>query len=196
MKLRAYTPQETDELLYKFIVIAKYVQEINECAYKIMSGRYADYIQNFSWSIFQWTPIEFEEFTNKLSYWNKPNFKRYYIDERFDGNSLFKNNLFKVEMQIFHGSSWSQYYDDFMVKKGCQNLSEEEFNILYESADCVNDFVFDYNLHKKYTALVKYAHKPFEFDETDIPWLEKIDNFYKKALEWNLNSQKDNVTKS
>lgn len=187
MKLKAYTPEETDELLYKFIVIATYVKEINERAYQIMSGRYAEYLENFSWSIFKWTPIEFEEFTNKLSYWNKPHFQRSYIDPRFDTNDLFKNNLFKEEMQIFRGSSWSQCYDDFMVKKGCKKLSEEEFNILYQSADCVNAFVIDYDLHKKYTALIKYAHKPFEFDESDIPWLERIDNLYKKAIAWNSN---------
>ncbi len=196
MKLKAYTPEETDELLHKFIVIAQYVREINERAYKIMSERYAEYLENFSWSIFKWTPVEFGEFTNKLSYGNKPCFQRFYIDPLFDPNDLFRNNLFKEEMQIFRGSYWTTYFDDFMVKKGCHKLSEEEFQILYEAAYCVDNFVVDYDLRKKYTALIKYAHRPFEFDESDISWLERIDNLFKKAVKWNSNSLKDNLTKS
>lgn len=196
MKLRAYTAEETDGLLNKFTVIAKYVCEINERAYEILSNRYAEYTENFSWSIFKWTPIDFDEFTSKLNHWEKPRFQRYYIDQRFDENDIFKQDLFKDEIKIFRGSSWIGYYDDFMVKKGCTKLSEEEFDTLYQSASCVDNFVVNYDLRKKYTALVKYAHKPFEFDESDISWLELIDNLYKKAVEWNSNSTSDSPMKS
>ena len=188
MKLRVYTPEETEELLNKFIVISEYTYKINDAAYNIMNTRYIDYIYKFKWSLFKWKPLSFNEFTEKLNCFNKPRFQDYSLDNAFNSEDIFMTSLFKEDAKIFRGTSFfSSYYDNYMVKKGCDALSKEETKILTEADFIVDNFLTNYELRKKYTALVKYAHRPFEFDESDISWLELIERLYNKAKLWNLN---------
>lgn len=188
MKLRAYTPEETDHLLSKFMTIANYAYKSNAAAYDIMYKRYEVYLKNFGWSLFKWKPLSFDEFTQKLNCWDKPRFQHHIYRAEYDSTCIFSRTFFKEEANFFRGTSWCwNYYSDFMVKHGCDKLTDEEQKILSCADSVVENFVHNYDLKAKYRALVKYAHQPFEFDESDIPWLERIDNLYNKAIEWNSN---------
>lgn len=182
MKLRPYTPVETDELLNKFKIISDYCYSINKSAYTLVLHKYAQYLENFKMGWFTWSPLDFEKFCKQLS-WTGVRFTEYngYYPNQFEKDFFYK------PLKLLRHTHYTQIYDYHFTRYGVPAFTENEHNIFEGAGEIVTEFVFDYELHTKYITLIKYASQPFEFDESDIKWLEKIERLYNKAIKWNSN---------
>ena len=52
MKLRAFTIEETEELLQQIKDIAEYAYSINNAAYNLLARKHMEYMKNFKPSLF------------------------------------------------------------------------------------------------------------------------------------------------
>lgn len=185
MKLRPYTPEETDDLINKFKVVSDYCYSINASAHVMLLDKFYEYIRNFKKSLFTWKALEEKDFIDRLTCYNHP---RIISIDGSDGSSLFENDLFSKEGDFVYGFGYFNTIDISILERyGIEKFNKDEMDILNKASTLTDDFYLNYDLREKYTVLIKYAHRPFEFDESDIKWLERIDYFYNKALEWNSN---------
>lgn len=182
MKLRPYTPAETNELISKFSLIADYQYAISEKVHLLILSKYYDYIDNFKISLFTWKPCDFEKFCKHLS-WSGVRF----IDFNHNYPSLFDKTFFNKPFKVFRHTFHSKIFDTIFTSYGVPGFTESELDMLNEAAILTDYFIFNYELHTKYSTLINYASKPFEFDESDIKWLEQIDLLYNRAIKWNSN---------
>lgn len=185
MKLRIFTADETDELLNKFKLISNYTYSINNKAYNIMLQKYMIYMENFKPSLFHWRPKDFKYFTSKLNHYDNSRFFEW--DTKNSYENFFRTELFSTNGTFLKDVNFHSCHDYYMHKYSNQKLTEEEKTILLHASAVIDSFFYNYQLHDKYRTLVKYAHRPFEFDETDIGWLENIEFFYNRALTWKSN---------
>lgn len=189
MKLRAFTAEETDELLQKFVDIAEYAYSINEAAYTLMMEKYMIYAANFKPSLFHWSSKSFKYFVSRLNRDDSARFVDWDCDDNYE--TFFRTELFSKEGKFLRGVHFYDCYTHYMNKFSSQTLTDEEKDILCSAASVAEYTVFGYNVHEKYRNLVKYAHRPFEFDESDIGWLECVEFYHKKAVQWKSNLQKN-----
>lgn len=184
MKLRAYTPEETDDLINRFNVIAEYAYSINEAAYDILVQKHLNYLKDFKPSLFHWKARDFKYFVSKLNRYDSAKFVDWELKEYED---FFRKSLFQKKGVFLRGVHFHDCFTHYMNKFSNQILTDEEKNILWDAVSVSEFSVFGYKIHEKYRALMKYAHQPFEFDESDIGWLESVEYYYKKAVTWNSN---------
>lgn len=189
MKLRAFTAEETDELLQKFKDIADYAYSINEAAYTIMMKKYMAYASNFKPSLFHWSSKSFNYFVSRLNSEDHTRFVDWKYEEGHE--NFFRKELFRKDGKFLRSVHFYDCYTYYMNKYGQQTLSDEEKNILCDAASVSDYTIFGYNIHEKYRNLVKYAHRPFEFDESDIGWIETVEFYHEKALKWKSNLPKN-----
>lgn len=191
MKLRAYTAEETDELINKFKVIAEYAYSINNAAYNLLTQKYDNYCKNFRPSLFNWFPKDFKYFVSKLNNYDKARFCNWSFDPD-DYDVFYRNELFSEPGKFLRSVNFHDCYDHYMYKRSGQRFTKEERDLLIHASSIADNTLFGYTIHEKYRNLMKYAHRPFEFDEDDIGWLENVEFKYKKAIEWNSNLLNDN----
>lgn len=184
MKLRAYTSEETDDLINRFKVIAEYAYSINEAAYNILVQKHLNYLQNFKPSLFHWKARDFKYFVSKLSRYDKAKFVELEPNEHHD---FFLESLFQKNGIFLSGINFYEFFTYYMTKFSNQTFTDDEKNILMDAVSVAEYAVLGYKVNKQYRNLIKYAHRPFEFDETDIGWLEDVEFYYKKAIAWNSN---------
>ncbi|EBS4516700.1 hypothetical protein DQT32_04730 [Salmonella enterica subsp. enterica serovar Braenderup] len=188
MKLRAFTAEETDELLQKFKDIAEYAYSINEAAYNLLMNKFLVYTENFKPSLFHWRPRDFKYFVDKINHesvrvvnWNNDGYENYFRKELFSKQGIFIRGIY-----------FYSCYTYYMEKYSSQTLTDEEKTILCDAASVTGFTLFGTSSsHDKYRNLVKYAHRPFEFDESDIGWLEQIEHYHEKAMQWKSNLPKN-----
>lgn len=185
MKLKAYTPEETDDLISRFNVIAEYAYSINEAAYNLLVQKHLNYLKYFKPSLFHWKPRNFKYFVSKLGRYDNVRFEDWKCDE--NRHNMFKCELFKEPGKFIRGISFYECFDHYMHKHSGQRLTKEEKTLLYDADNLTTFTIGGRSIHEKYRNLVKYAHRPFEFDESDIGWLESVEYYYNKAIKWNSN---------
>lgn len=187
MKLRAFTAEETDALLQKFNDITEYAYGINNEAYNLLNQKYMEYMKNFKPSLFHWRSKSFKYFVDRLNHesarvvkWDNDGYENFFRKELFSEPGVF-----------IRGIQFYNCYTYYMEKYSSQTLTDEEKTLLCH-ASSVSDFSLfgTWSSHDKYRNLVKYAHRPFEFDEDDIGWLEQIEHYHERAVQWKSNLQK------
>lgn len=185
MKLRPYTAAETDELIGKFSVITEYWYSIQEKTSKLILDRHEEYLSTFRKSLFRWKPLNLEKFVNELA--SSHVYLQDYKKEE-NSRSLFFKNLLTKDCTYFRGVGYfTTIYDYILTRYGNNPFSNEEKELLREASDVTDDIYFNYDLRSKYDILLKYANRPFEFDESDIKWIETVERYYDRAIKWNSN---------
>lgn len=181
MKIRPYTEEETDELIKKFKVVAEYCYEVNSIAYDILNEKYQEYLLNFKRTLFKWKPMTNVQFIQK-SYAYGYNYITHY-----DNVNVFSKPLFLRPGKFFNAGWHKEGFNKYI-------FSDAQCTILHAAATITDQFFLSDTFSLKYKTLVKYAHRPFEFDESDIMWLESLEQIYNKAIQWNSNFQNENRT--
>lgn len=188
MKLRAFTIEETEELLQQIKDIAEYAYSINNAAYNLLARKHMEYMKNFKPSLFHWRSRDFKYFVNKL---NHESARVIHWDN--DGyESYFRKQLFAEPGVFIRGIQFYNCYTHYMEKYGSVTLTDEEKTLLCHASSVTGFTLFGTcSSQEKYRTLVKYAHRPFEFDENDIGWLEQIEQYYERAVQWKSNLPKN-----
>ncbi|AQW88625.1 hypothetical protein FDH34_gp100 [Serratia phage BF] len=183
MRLQPYTPEQTDQLLADIKFIATHAVIVNVEAVEILEKKYAEYLEHFRWTLFKWKPLDKKGFVESLYI-----YKSYIIENKpSDGysRSTFQEHFLNEPSKFYRGETFHfRLYQHQLEKYGVPLITDDE-NKIIKIASELTDFMFDYDFHKKYSVLVNYAHRPFEFDEVDIGWIERVKR-YKKLVEYNL----------
>lgn len=183
MRLKAFTSEETDKLLEDIEFIATNAYTINKKAVIILELKHIQYLEHFKWTFFQWNPYTQSEFIKSLYTYNS------YIIENIpdDGfsRSVFEEHFMSEYGKFYRGETFHfRLYQHQLEKYGVPLITDEELETI-KIASILTSFMYNYEFRKTYTILVNYAHRPFEFDEKDIVWIELI-NRYKNIVEKHL----------
>lgn len=187
MRLEPYTPEQTDKLLSDIDYIVKHAISINDIALNILRTAHSEYIDNFKWKWHQWKPYNEDEFVAHLGCDSRIEYRTGNLIDEYSSSPV---ELFKYF--IFYG-----LYVNWLEKNNLAKFTEFELKIL-KIASVTSNFLTNDLVNKKYKALVKYAHRPFEFDEDDIYWLESVEYTFNKLekfvgeTQWTTNLQKIN----
>jgi len=185
MKLQAYTPEQTDELLENIKLICKYTVDVNKAAVEVFDKKYKEYLYAFyPGIIFKRKPLSRTKFMQEC-FWNENRVTSVYDPEKsyFAEHRFFKEN-FPNSFEYCRFSPMLRYFDKHFTKYGVDGWSEEEKEILNSAAGTTYFFFEKYKFREWYAILVKYAHRPFEFDKDDIETLEFIEYKIAKAKEF------------
>jgi hypothetical protein len=176
MKLRVYTSKETDDLISNIKLVSNYIVDINTDAINLFDSKYKEYLDAFKPGLlFKRKPLTRKKFINKC-FWNEGTKTVMYDPEESYISSflLFKEN-FTDSFEYCDFQPNLKFYDDHFTKYGINGWNEEDKKVLNCAAGSTN-YIFNlYHFREWYTILIKYAHRPFEFDKDDIKSIEYIE---------------------
>lgn len=176
MKLRAYTPEETDELLEQIKFLGKYIVDINADAISVFEEKYKEYLAAFKPGIiFKRKPLSHDKFISKCFYNESHCIKFYDAEYSYWSRFKFFQDVFPVSFTYCRFDPKLKYFDNHFIKYGVPSWTKEETEILNRAAGSTYYFFEKYTFREWYAILVKYAHRPFEFDKSDIEVLEVLE---------------------
>lgn len=179
MRLKPYTSTETEQLLLDINFIATNAIIINEEAVKILEEKYTEYLNKFKKTLFKWKALDNSEFIKSL-------YPYTYIINRSPGihsNSTFEEHFLNVPRRFYRGQTFGLYLNHNQLKKyRITTFTDAEIYKLTIASKLSDLMLYNSHFSKKYSVLVDYAHRPFEFDEADIVWVDEVKR-YKKLVE-------------
>lgn len=186
MKLRAYTPEETDDLIDSIKFIASNSVDINTRAVQILKLKYMEYLSSFRVTLFKWTALDFDEFVKTLYCHGS------YVREKAKlYPNTFELDFYKTPFKYYRNTNFQPiFYEHVLEKYDIPVLTNYEKDLLLLAKHLTDYVVLHFKLHDKYRTLINYAKKPFEFEEDDISWIEsvklskkKIEDFYELHID-------------
>jgi hypothetical protein len=182
MKLRVFTAQETDDLLANIKLICNYIIDINKDAVKVFDAKYKEYMDAFKPGlIFKRKPLTRHAFICKCFYNESTKLGFYDREESYMSSYLFFEQNFTESFEYCKFDPKLMYYENHFIKYGVPGWTEEETKILNRAAGSTYYYFERWDFREWYKILVKYAHRPFEFDKDDISTLECIESDIKRA---------------
>lgn len=171
MKLKVFTIEETEELIQKIQTVISNIVKLGQVSVELLNTKYQTYLDTFRPGVICCrSPLSYKEFLNKMNYYN--NWVR--VDELVPNGSEFKNAF--GEFRIFRTAEFclSTLRDYHMTKRSDASLSNEETKFLLTVNDYYHRTYYNTKMAEKYNIVMKYATRPFEIEEDDVWFVERI----------------------
>lgn len=185
MKLRVYTSEETDALIVNIKLICNYIVDINKDAIGVFDAKYKEYLAAFTPGlIFKRKPLTRNKFISMCFYNQSTVTSIYDHKESYLSSYIFFEENFTETFEYCRFEPHIRYFDDHFTKYGVSGWTEGEKKILNSAAGRAYYYFEKWYFREWYALLVKYAHRPFEFDKDDVSILELIERDTKLAKEY------------
>lgn len=185
MKLRVYTSEETDKLISNIKFICNYIVDVNNDAIKLFDSKYKEYLDAFKPGIlFKRTPLTRKKFINKC-FWSEGTKTATYDPEKsYLANFLLLKENFSERFEYCTFQPGIKFFDAHFTKYGIDGWNEEDTELLNSAGGSTNYIFNRYTFREWYVILIKYAHRPFEFDKDDIDCIEYIEHSVESAKKY------------
>ena len=185
MKLRVYTAEETDELLQNIKLICNFIVDVNKDAIALFDKKYQEYLEAFTPGlIFKRKPLPRDKFISKCFYNESSKLSFYDAKESYLSSYIFFEENFTESFSYCRFDPKLRYYDNHFIKYGVPGWTQYDTEVLNRAAGSTYYFFERYTFREWYATLVKYAHRPFEFDKDDVEILEILERQTKSAKEY------------
>ncbi|UYE98524.1 hypothetical protein XbC2_95 [Xanthomonas phage XbC2] len=185
MKLRVYTAQETDNLIANIKLICNHIVDVNKDAIELFDAKYKEYLAAFKPGlIFKRKPLTRNKFISKCFYNQSTMTSIYDHKDSYMASYIFFEENFTETFEYCRFEPKLRYFDNHFTKYGVQGWTQEDTEVLNRAGGSTNYFFERWTFREWYAILVKYAHRPFEFDKDDVEILEIIERKTKRAKEY------------
>lgn len=183
MKIKPYTAEETEELIQRINFVVKQTELVNNKATKFLDELYNKYLENFKMSFFFWKPLKKSKFFEYISNTEFANLIT--VDDNWYWDKSPLRQMIPIGTVLVRSEEVYLFYSDKLLKKYNIEFTNDEKR-LFANASQLSSYVQSYENNDKIKVILNYAKRPFEFEESDVEWLEKFNDIYNIAMEYNL----------
>lgn len=185
MILTKFTPEETQQLIDDVTYLFDNIRSLGKQSVLIVEQKYAEYVEQFRPKLFFWAkPLSLKDIVTTMNPFSAGASIREYDDVQ--GMNM-QYELVGNGYATFRSYTWSDHISVHKFAKQNVLFTEKELAILRKAS-----FLWYTNLHNapdgfgtKLRIVFQYAEKPFQIEEDDIWFIERIRNTVKDLREFN-----------